>query len=51
MICPLKQAYDLHQQWPLADLFIVQGVGHAANEPAISAALVSASKGMLGKLS
>lgn len=51
MICPLKQAYDLHKKWPLADLFIVQGVGHAANEPAISAALVNASKGMLGKLS
>lgn len=50
MICPLEQAYALHKAWDKADFFVVQGVGHSAGEPGISAALIEASDGMLKKL-
>ena len=50
MICPLEQAYALHKVWEQADLFIVQGAGHSAGEPGITAALIEASNGMLKKL-
>lgn len=50
MICPMQQAYDLHQAWPLSDLFIVQGAGHAASEKGIRTALIKASDDMLKKL-
>jgi len=50
MICPLEQAYALHEVWGIADFFVVQGAGHSAGEPGISAALIEASDGMLKKL-
>ncbi len=50
MICPLEQAYALHKAWDNADFFVVQGAGHSAGEPGISAALIEASDGMLKKL-
>ncbi|MEE9310211.1 MAG: prolyl aminopeptidase [Cocleimonas sp.] len=50
MICPLEQAYALHEAWSNADFFIVQGAGHSASEPGISAALIKASDDMLKKL-
>jgi proline iminopeptidase len=50
MICPLEQAYALHEKWDKADFFIVQGAGHSAGEQGISAALIKASDGMLEKL-
>lgn len=50
MICPMQQAYDLHKAWPLSDLFIVQGTGHAAAEKGIQTALIKASDDMLKKL-
>ncbi|MCK5662050.1 MAG: alpha/beta hydrolase, partial [Thiotrichaceae bacterium] len=50
MICPLEQAYALHKAWAKADFFVVQGAGHSASEPGISAALIEASDGMLKKL-
>lgn len=50
MICQLQQAYDLHQAWPNADYFVVQGAGHAASEPGIISALVKAGDDMLRKL-
>ena len=50
MICQLKQAYDLHQAWPIADFSIVPSSGHAANEPGIVNALVNASDDMVRKL-
>jgi proline iminopeptidase len=50
MICPLEQAYALHKAWDQADFFVVQGAGHSAGEPGISAALIEASDGMLKKL-
>ncbi|HFC91657.1 MAG TPA: prolyl aminopeptidase [Leucothrix mucor] len=50
MICPVEQAYGLHQQLPLSELFIVQEAGHAASESGIRAALIEASNKMLGKV-
>ena len=41
-ICPLQQAWDLHQAWPEAELKIVGGAGHSASEPGNVDALVSA---------
>ncbi|HEX7338938.1 MAG TPA: prolyl aminopeptidase [Rhodanobacteraceae bacterium] len=41
LICPAKNAWDLAQAWPEADLHIVLS-GHAASEPAIVDALVAA---------
>src|SRR5262249_48136561 len=42
VICPVRNAWRLHKAWPRAELVIVEGAGHSANEPAISAALVHA---------
>ena len=50
MICPLQQAYELHQVWPEADFTVVPGCGHGASEPAIQAALVRATDFMADKL-
>ena len=50
MICPVEQAYALHQKLPLSELFIVQGAGHAASEAGIRAALIEASNKILDKI-
>ena len=50
MICPLDQAYALHEAWPEADFTIVSACGHAASEPAIQSALVNATDFLLDQL-
>ena len=47
MICPMKQAWDLHNAWPASELFVVQGAGHSAGEPGISSALIKAGNDLL----
>lgn len=42
VVCPVDQAYVLHQAWPDAKLHIVPGAGHSAGEPAIADALIRA---------
>ncbi len=42
LICPLRNAWDLHKAWPGSRLEIVAQAGHAASEPDTSAALVDA---------
>ena len=42
VVCPARSAWDLHRAWPEANLQIIQDAGHAAAEPGIKAALVSA---------
>lgn len=42
MICPLENSYTLSEVWPEAKLEIIRHAGHAAKEPAITAALVQA---------
>lgn len=46
-ICPVDQAYALHQAWPGSKLEIIPDAGHAASEPGITAALVGAADAML----
>lgn len=42
VICPMSQAYALHQAWPHARLEIVEDAGHSAAEPGTVDALVRA---------
>jgi proline iminopeptidase len=42
VVCPAKNAWDLHQAWPEAELRIVPDAGHAAGEPGTVHELVSA---------
>jgi len=50
MICPMKQAWDLHNAWSSSELFVVQGAGHSAGEKGISAALIKAGNDLLKQL-
>lgn len=50
MICPMKQAYDLHQALPNSEFFIVQGAGHSSSEAGISSALIKAGNDLLKEL-
>jgi proline iminopeptidase len=42
VICPLKNAWELHQAWPAGSLEVIADAGHAASEPGIRSALVGA---------
>lgn len=42
VICPLENAWELHQRWPNSELQIIADAGHSAAEPATRAALVEA---------
>jgi proline iminopeptidase len=41
-VCPVQNAWELHQAWPGSRLEIIPDAGHSAAEPTISAALVKA---------
>lgn len=47
MICPIKQAFDLHKRWPSSEFYVVNGAGHSAAEKGITAALIKASNELL----
>lgn len=42
VVCPLANAWDLHEAWPEAELEIVPDAGHSAMEPGIKTALLNA---------
>jgi proline iminopeptidase len=44
VVCPVKNAWDLHRAWPEAELQIIQDAGHAADEPGITSALIAATE-------
>lgn len=46
MVCPVDQAWALHQAWPQAELKIIPDAGHSATEPGIVDALVKATRQM-----
>ncbi len=46
MICPLENAWSLHQAWPASTLNIIRQAGHAASEPGIMDALIRATREM-----
>jgi proline iminopeptidase len=42
VVCPLEQAWALHQAWPQSHLQVIADAGHSATEPGIVDALVNA---------
>ncbi|WP_049631077.1 MULTISPECIES: prolyl aminopeptidase [unclassified Cellvibrio] len=46
VICPLDNAYALHQAWPDSELIIIREAGHASREPGIVDALIRATDDM-----
>jgi proline iminopeptidase len=50
VICPLDNAWELHQNWPNSELQIIRDAGHAASEPGITDALVRAADQMARRL-
>ncbi|WP_186424392.1 prolyl aminopeptidase [Pannonibacter sp. I15F10I1] len=42
MPCPVRYAYGLHKAWPRADFHLIEGAGHAFNEPGILDRLIRA---------
>lgn len=44
VVCPVKNAWDLHKAWPESKLEIIADAGHAADEPGILDALVRATE-------
>lgn len=51
VICPMEGAWALHKAWPQAELRIIPTAGHAASEPGIVDALVSATQAMAARFS
>lgn len=49
VVCPIKQAFDLHAAWPQAELKVIPDAGHSAGEPGTRAALIEATD-RFGKL-
>lgn len=49
-ICPLDNAWALHQAWPNSELQIIRDAGHSAAEPGITDALVRAAEQMARRL-
>ncbi|MDH4274421.1 MAG: prolyl aminopeptidase [Gammaproteobacteria bacterium] len=45
-VCPVQNAWELHKEWPTAQLRIIADAGHAASEPGIIDALVRATDQM-----
>ena len=51
VVCPVDQAYALHQVWPSAHLQIIDDAGHSASEPGIVKALLAATDAFADQLS
>lgn len=47
LICPLSNAWELHQAWPKATFCCLPDSGHLAGEPAMQTALVAATDQLL----
>ncbi len=50
IVCPIYQSWELHQAWPNSELNIVAMAGHAAGEPALIDALISATRSIAEQL-
>ena len=48
MACPPETAWALHRAWPQARFEMIEGAGHAFNEPGILDALIRATDGFAG---
>jgi proline iminopeptidase len=47
MVCPLDNAWALHQAWPASELFIVRDAGHSDHEAGLVDLLVRCGKSLL----
>lgn len=47
VICPVDQAFELHQRWPSSELKIVADAGHAVSEKGIARALIESGNSLL----
>ncbi|MBB3102879.1 prolyl aminopeptidase [Azomonas macrocytogenes] len=50
VICPLENAWALHQAWPNSELQIIRDAGHSVAEPGITDALVRATGEIASRL-
>jgi len=50
MVCPIEQAYLLHQYMPHAELDIIRDAGHSAFEPGITDRLIQITDQFAGKI-
>jgi len=50
VICPVDQAFALHDQWPNSELKVISDAGHAVSEPGITRALVDSTNAMLDRV-
>lgn len=50
VVCPVENAWRLHQAWPESELRIIAAAGHSATEPGIIDALVNATQVMALRL-
>jgi proline iminopeptidase len=48
VVCPVKNAFDLHHAWPESTLIVVPDAGHSASEPGTVHELVSATDRFAG---
>ncbi|NBN62648.1 prolyl aminopeptidase [Pannonibacter tanglangensis] len=48
MPCPARYAFELHKRWPRAEFHLVEGAGHAYNEPGILDRLIRATDQFAG---
>jgi proline iminopeptidase len=44
LVCPIRNAWDLHRAWPEAEFSIVPNAGHAAMEPGTRTRLIEATE-------
>jgi proline iminopeptidase len=44
VVCPVENAWDLHQNWPESNLHIVPNAGHSAKEPGNQVKLIEATE-------
>ena len=47
VICPLDQAFELHEKWPRSQLKVIADAGHAVSERGIASALIDSTNSML----
>ncbi len=48
VVCPVKNAWDLHRAWPEAKLEIIKDAGHARDEAGIADSLIRATESFKG---
>ncbi|MDA9050528.1 prolyl aminopeptidase [Pseudomonadales bacterium] len=46
VLCPVKNAHELHAAWPISQVYLVREAGHSATEHALIDALVRATRDM-----